>query len=113
MTITGHRGSIHTAAFNHDGTRLVTTGADSTAKVWDAVTGEELFAITGHTDWVTDAKFNHDGTRIVTVSGDGTAKVWDTVDRDSCDVVALLVTTSELTETLGGVEPIACTNLRP
>ena len=84
----------------------------ATARVWDAATGEELFTLTGHTDWVVGVAFNHDGTRIATASWDETAKVWDAATRGSCELVRFLVTTAELSDALGGIEPTACTNLR-
>jgi WD40 repeat protein len=35
-TLTGHRGSVYTAAFTRDGTTLVTTGLDDfTLRTWD------------------------------------------------------------------------------
>jgi WD40 repeat protein len=30
----GHEGSVTSARFNHDGTRVVTASADKTAKIW-------------------------------------------------------------------------------
>jgi WD40 repeat protein len=41
----GHDGFITDLAFNHDGTLLATTGTDSTARIWDATTGDELLSI--------------------------------------------------------------------
>jgi WD40 repeat protein len=43
-TFPGHD-DITDVAFNHDGTQIVTTGADGAARVWDPATGEMLQAI--------------------------------------------------------------------
>ncbi|QEL16073.1 WD40 repeat domain-containing serine/threonine protein kinase [Limnoglobus roseus] len=73
----GHGRAVGFAAFNPDGSRVVTASDDATAKVWDAKTGTEMFTFKGHTDWVKTAMFSPDGTRIVSASWDRTAKVWD------------------------------------
>jgi WD40 repeat protein len=73
----GHTDQVLHAAWSSDGTRIVTTGRDKTAKMWDADTGTELLTLSGHTGWVEHAAWNPDDTRIVTASADKTAKVWD------------------------------------
>lgn len=73
----GHGGQVWTVAFSPDGARLVTSSADRTARVWDAVTGRELLALRGHDGDVSDASFSPCGGKIVTASLDSTARVWD------------------------------------
>jgi len=53
------------------------TGLDSTLKVWDAGTGQEIRTIKGHTAEVTSVAYSPDGKRIVSGSFDKTLKVWD------------------------------------
>ena len=67
-----------------DGTRIMTTSGnddegstDTTARIWDPETGEELFVITGHTRIVLWGEWSPDGTRIATSSQDNTTRVWD------------------------------------
>ncbi len=78
-----HAGSVGTAAYSPDGSRIVTASADGTARVWDAITGASLAELKGHTDNVLAAEFSRDGSRIVTASLDGTARVWDAVSGTS------------------------------
>ena len=71
-----HQDSVRVAAFSPDGARILTTGADNTAKIWDAASAQ-LIASFEHQDDVVRAAFSPDGTRIVTASADNTAKLWD------------------------------------
>ncbi|MEO1474505.1 MAG: hypothetical protein AAFS03_11330, partial [Pseudomonadota bacterium] len=78
-TLQGHAGTVWSAAFSPDGTRIVTASSDNTARVWRR-TDDGAWAhdtLQGHEDWVRSAAFAPDGTRIVTASGDSTARVWD------------------------------------
>lgn len=67
-----------------DNSRLLTTSGndemgaqDTTARVWDAATGEEILVIHGHTRAVWRGDWSPDGARIVTSSHDDTTRVWD------------------------------------
>ncbi len=64
-------------SFNHDGTRLATANADSTATVWDIKTGGSLFSLVGHSDIVWKVVYSPDGKLIATASHDATAIIWD------------------------------------
>jgi WD40 repeat protein len=71
-----HTGSVNSAVFSLDGTRILTRSADNTTKLWD-LKGNLLADLNKHTDDVTSAIFSPDGTRILTASQDKTAKLWD------------------------------------
>jgi tetratricopeptide (TPR) repeat protein len=68
---------VQSAAFSSDGQQIVTAGADGTARVWDAQTGQELRRLLGHAGIVRSAAFSPDGQQVVTGSDDRTARVWD------------------------------------
>ncbi len=81
-----HSDQVNSAAYNPDGTRIVTAsvglGKDNTSRVWDAQTGQAIRILQGHEYSVNSAAYSPDGTRIVTASGglggkDNTARVWD------------------------------------
>ncbi len=76
-TFVGHTDEVTGVAFSPDGRRILTGSQDKTAKVWDAATGQELFALKGHINGVSSVAFSPDGRRILTGSWDKTAKVWD------------------------------------
>ncbi len=74
----GHSGTVHSVAFNPDGTRIVTGSWDKTARLWDTTTGEELRRFIGHDEAVLSVAFSSDGARVLTGSEDRTARLWDT-----------------------------------
>src|SRR5213592_1970833 len=67
----------NSVAFSPDGSRLLTTGDDHTAKIWDVKTGELLLSFEQHGDIVVNGGFSPDGHRVVTASKDKTAAVFD------------------------------------
>jgi hypothetical protein len=84
----GHTGSVHSAGFSPDGTRVVTASNDNTARLWDAKTGAALAVLKGHTDSVNSAGFSPDGARVVTASNDKTARLWGVWPLLTTDTVA-------------------------
>ena len=77
LTLRGHRGSVLAAAYSPDGSQIVTSSEDHTARVWDARTGQQIGPALEHGDDVRMAEFSPDGTRVVTASDDHTARVWE------------------------------------
>jgi WD40 repeat protein len=45
--MSGHSGEVRDVAWAKEDQRIATTGADGTARVWDAATGEELLVLVG------------------------------------------------------------------
>jgi WD40 repeat protein len=101
-SLEGHTNLVTGCAFSPDGTRLVSSSFDDTARIWDIATGKTLvtlahyrqpitdFAVDrglnksplpdreyGHTLAVYSASFSPDGHRVVTASMDNTARIWD------------------------------------
>lgn len=77
LTLKGHLGSVESAEFSPDGTRIVTAGWDGTTRIWDARSGKEVARFGGHKSSVLSASYSPDGLRVVTASDDHTARVWD------------------------------------
>ena len=73
----GHQNNINSLAFTPDGSRLVTGSADSTAKIWDASTGQELFTLAGGMGNINSMAISPDGIHPLTAHSDGKVKIWD------------------------------------
>jgi WD40 repeat protein len=73
----GHTAPVTFAAFSPDGSLVVTTSEDKTARVWGSNTWKHLMTLSGHGSTLTRAAFSTDGRRLVTTSKDNNARVWD------------------------------------
>jgi WD40 repeat protein len=70
-----HEDVVNSAAFNPDGTYVVSGSADKTARVWETTTGKEI-ARKGFDAIVSSVAVNADGHFVALGSYDGTAVVW-------------------------------------
>ena len=62
--------------FDLTGTRILTAGEDTTARLWN-FEGETLSVLEGHTTAIKAAAIDGVGARVVTGSAGGAARVWD------------------------------------
>jgi WD40 repeat protein/serine/threonine protein kinase len=69
--------AILSVAFPPDGRRVAAGSVDSSARIWDAITGQDLLTLKGHLGPVRSIAFSRDGLRIITGSDDRTARIWD------------------------------------
>jgi predicted NACHT family NTPase len=76
-TLRGHKGAVLFSKFSPDGKTIVTASDDTTAKIWDAKTGQMRATLEGHTGAVVSAQFSPDGKTVLTASDENTAKIWD------------------------------------
>jgi WD40 repeat protein len=72
-----HEDVIVFGAFSPDGKRIVTTGYDGTARIWDAATGRSMIEPLRHGALVTAAEFSPDQRWLATVAGGNSVRVWD------------------------------------
>jgi WD40 repeat protein len=77
LKLAGNTDQLRCVAFSGDGNLVATGSNDSTAKVWNARTGEKLSALRGHTFTVTHVAFDPCNNQLATASGDRTIKIWD------------------------------------
>ena len=69
---------VTTIGLSPSGTRLAAGFDDSTARIWDVRTGDELATLRGHTGNPSSVAFSPDGAYVVTAAMDGTSRVWTT-----------------------------------
>jgi WD40 repeat protein/tRNA A-37 threonylcarbamoyl transferase component Bud32 len=85
LTLRAHSIPIRSVAYSPDGRRLASAAGEvnkpGEVKVWDVVTGQELFCLREHQDLVSCMAFSPDGRWLVTANGGlrtpGEIKVWD------------------------------------
>jgi WD40 repeat protein len=91
-TLKGHAAGVSSVAWSPDGMRLATGSKDKTAKVWDAVTGQELLTLKGHTLYVNSVAWSLDGKQLATASSDLTAQIYAMDVRQLLDLAHKRVT---------------------
>jgi hypothetical protein len=64
----GHTDDLTAILFGHDGARLYTGSADGTVRVWDAITGRELFTLASGKTAVAALSLSADGRRLAVAS---------------------------------------------
>lgn len=84
----GHEGPIKLAVFSHDGARVISAGAEPSAKVWDVRTGDQRAALVGHAQPIVGIDTSPNGKHLATASGDGTARIWDIKTGEPLHVLA-------------------------
>jgi WD40 repeat protein/serine/threonine protein kinase len=92
-TLAGHADAVLSVAFSRDGTRLLSTSYDNTARLWDVATGRELRKFVGHSWWVWSAAFSPDESQVATASQDGTVRIWNVASSTDETVAAPAVFT--------------------
>lgn len=57
---------------------LVSAGLDNTVRLWNTVSGENLYTLVDHDAFVIEVKFNPDGSKIASLDEVGTLIIWET-----------------------------------
>ena len=76
-TLLGHTAPVLSADFSPDGRRVVTTGVDHTARVYETDTGRTLLQVPAGEHTVRAVAFSPDGKTIATAGDDKIVQLWD------------------------------------
>jgi WD40 repeat protein len=116
-TLKGHKEKVNCVALSTDGRLVVTASGDehnkpgrfkteevydkpAELKVWEVMTGRELYTLQGHSDSVYGVVLSADGRLVVSASYDKTLKVWE-------------VETGQILSTLAIGAPFLCCAITP
>jgi len=78
MQLTGHKGHIHTAKFNHEGTHIASGSFDKQVLIWNTYGSCDNWGLLkGHEQSIIDLCWGRDDDIILTASADKTGAVWD------------------------------------
>ncbi|CAL9682899.1 unnamed protein product [Knipowitschia caucasica] len=77
LVIHPQQGSLYSACFSHDGTKIASCGASKTLKIFKSNSGEKLMELQAHEDEVLCCAFSPDDQLIATCSSDRKVKVWN------------------------------------
>ena len=72
-----HSALVTTTSFSADGKTILSGSMDATLRLWDVVTGDEIWRFIGHGRAVWSASFSADGRYAISGEQDGTIIVWD------------------------------------
>ena len=99
-TLNGHSNRVSAVAVTADGKRAISGSDDSTLKLWNLETGEELLTLNGHSNRVSAVAVTADGKRAISGSDDSILKLWN-------------LETGEVIASFTGESPINCCAVAP
>ncbi len=82
-TFVGHKGAVWCTRLNDPATHALTASGDFTAKLWDAITGDELATIK-HDHIVKTCAFSANSEHFYTGCADKKLRLWDITRPDEC-----------------------------
>ncbi|MBI3795920.1 MAG: protein kinase, partial [Deltaproteobacteria bacterium] len=77
LPLTGHTRVVTAVSFSPDGRHIVSGSEDTTLRLWEMKSGQEVRCFTGHTNLVMSVSFSPDGRYIVSGSADTTLRLWE------------------------------------
>ena len=67
---------FHTVVFHPSGRIAISGSDDNTIRLWDTITGEEIYRIEDHHDTIHDMAISADGRQLLVLSIDSDLRLW-------------------------------------
>lgn len=77
LRLKGHQNGINAIRFSKDGSKVLTSSWDSTARLWSLKDGKQIAILKGPETGVLDAQFGSNPAHILTTHIDNSARIWD------------------------------------
>jgi serine/threonine protein kinase/WD40 repeat protein len=111
----GHSASVIGASFSADGSLTVSASSDSTVRVWDNATGQQIALFTIEGLWFNDAVISLDNEQAIGAASDGNLYVWNiasgelvkTLSGHSAEVLTLVISSDGTQLLSGGMDKTA------
>src|SRR5208282_1508035 len=73
----GHTRKLNTLSVSANGKLLASGADDRTIKIWDMVSGQELYTLAEHTENVKAVAFDPSGERLISGGDDRKLRIWN------------------------------------
>ena len=80
MQIKGHPLTVRSVDFSPDYKTIATACDDEKVRLWDAITGQQFYALLGHTDRINAVAFSPVGKTLASCDHKGNVFLWKTAD---------------------------------
>lgn len=82
-----HTGGVSSIQFSPDSSALLTSGYDSSVRIFNIRSGALAREFVGHQAFVNQARFSLDTSRVLSASSDGTVRIWNSKSGECLDCI--------------------------
>lgn len=86
LILSGHHSYVLDVTWRSDGEQLASASTDSTIRIWNARTGQQLDMLTGHQLDVNSVDWSADDRHLLSGSSDTTIRMWD-IDEGTSEII--------------------------